>query len=135
MTDFKCSVQPCLNAHEYSNTGKCKYHYLYGDDKPEKKKEVKPIPRESKKRAKENREDQKQNRELREIIGKCQLRLTGCTGKADCIHHPDGRIGKRLTDVKQKLVSCYSCNLRAETHPNEAREKGVLNYKHKKNQQ
>lgn len=138
-----CKISPCINTDIYQD-GMCYYHWKYGGEKKERcgnvKKEEhkcekhKGIPRASKKRAKQNREDQKQNKQLREIVGRCQLKLTGCTGQPDCVHHPEGRVGNRLTDVKQKLVSCYNCNLRAETHPQEAYEKGVLKYKHKKAQ-
>jgi len=40
----------------------------------------------------------------------CRLRLPGCTGKADCVHHVHG---KAITgdDPRYLVASCQACNL------------------------
>lgn len=119
-----CSNKICINTSIYSD-GLCLYCYKYGDSKPVKEVKVKPIPKASKKRAKENRIDQKQNKEIRKQNPECQMKLIGCTGKAEGTHHMRGRTGKRLTDPKFKIAACNSCNRRAESNPNEALEKKV----------
>jgi len=105
--------------------------------KPHKKdveqKEPYKIPRESKKRAKENRVDQKQNRKIRTDNIYCQMNLKGCTRFAQGVQHLKGRTGKLLTDISNKIPACNNCNRRAETHPEEARAKGVAKYKNRIN--
>lgn len=131
MSEFICKIHPCVNNHEYQD-GMCKYHFLYGGGtKPEKPKQ-KPIAKASKKRAKQNREDSKQNKEILRKNKMCQMKLIGCTGKAEGVHHMKGRTGQLLTDEKFKIPACNSCNRRAETHPKEALEKKVSISKHKK---
>jgi hypothetical protein len=104
----------------------CYYHYKYGNESTKAEPvKPKPIARESKKRAKENRIDQKQNKAIMEASIECQMKLTGCTGFAQGVQHLKGRTGKRLTDVSNKIPACNNCNRRAETHPKEAKAKGV----------
>jgi hypothetical protein len=42
------------------------------------------------------------------------------------LHHSIGRIGELLTNTKYFKASCHNCNMRAETHPNEAMAKGFI---------
>jgi len=119
-----CKVKGCINEHIYQD-GLCLYHYKYGTDKPSKEEKPKEIAKESKKRAKENRIDRKQNKKIIAERPMCEMRLPGCTGRADGIQHIRGRIGKNLTDVNNKIPACNNCNRRAEEKPNEARAKNV----------
>lgn len=126
-----CKITPCINNDIYED-GLCYYHYKYGAEKPVKEKKVYEIPKESKKRAAENRIDRQQNKEIREKRPRCEMNLTGCTGWAEGVQHKGGRIGKRLTDVNNKIPACNNCNLRAETHPKEALGKQVSKSRIKK---
>lgn len=54
----------------------------------------------------------------------CKIRMAGCTGRAQCVHHTAGRIGDKLTDESDWMPSCLSCNLTVEINDKEAREKG-----------
>lgn len=99
----------------------CDYCIKEGYGKsPEKKKEV------------AKKLDQKQNKELRAKVGKCQINSPVCTGKADGTQHKKGRIGKDLTDLKEKIVSCNPCNVWCEEHPLEAKKLGVAKSRLKK---
>lgn len=53
------------------------------------------------------------------------MKMTGCTGRTEGVHHMEGRIGKNLTDTTKKIAACNSCNRRAETHPLEAKKLGL----------
>lgn len=119
-----CKITPCINKDIFAD-GLCYYHYKYSDSKPAKEKKVYEIPKESKKRAKQNRIDRKQNKEIISERPLCEMKLPGCTIYAEGIQHIRGRIGKRLTDKENKIPACNHCNRRAETHPKEAREKKV----------
>ena len=90
--------------------------------KPPKEKKVYKIPRESKKRAKINREYSKASRPF--WRGKpCRMKLKGCTGIAQGIHHPQGKVTMELLmDPNNWVECCNSCNQRAESHPWEAGE-------------
>lgn len=55
---------------------------------------------------------------------KCKIVMEGCTVIATCVHHVSGRTGEKLTDEKDWLASCQSCNLWVEENDAEAREKG-----------
>lgn len=85
----------------------------------------KKIAQYSKKRQAINREYAKKAKAFREANPHCQVNLTGCTGKTECVHHVRGRIGNNLMDETNWLASCLSCNLRAETHSKEAFDKQV----------
>lgn len=41
---------------------------------------------------------------------RCQLRLEGCTGQADCVHHTLGR-GVTGDDPRYLVAACTHCNL------------------------
>ena len=40
----------------------------------------------------------------------CLARLEGCTIRSTDVHHPEGRLGKRLTDTTKFLPVCRSCH-------------------------
>jgi 5-methylcytosine-specific restriction endonuclease McrA len=42
---------------------------------------------------------------------RCRLRLEGCTGQAECVHHVHGR-GVTGDDERFLVASCTNCNLR-----------------------
>lgn len=41
---------------------------------------------------------------------RCQLRLPGCLGRADCVHHVRGR-ARTGDDPNQMVAACTPCNL------------------------
>jgi hypothetical protein len=127
-----CKITPCINTDIYQDD-MCYYHYKYGPEKAVKEKVVKPIPRESKKRAEQNKLDRKQNKNILKNHPKCQMQLEGCTGWAQGVQHIKGRTGQRLTDTANKIPACNHCNLRAETHPEEAKAKKVSKSRLSKN--
>jgi hypothetical protein len=97
-------------------------------------KRIYQIPRRSKSLASEMR---KYVPEMKAFLAKpenefCKIRMKGCTNKAACVHHPEGRIGKKLRDQSKWIPSCGSCNLQVEIKDLEAREKGFKNSRLKK---
>lgn len=55
----------------------------------------------------------------------CEAKLEGCTGRATQWHHPEGRIGAKLIDEKNKKLVCANCHYRIETEPEMAKQKGL----------
>lgn len=85
-----------------------------------------------KKRDAEKKLDQKQNKELRAKVGKCEIGSPVCIGLPEGTQHKKGRVGKNLTDLKEKIVSCNPCNTWCEEHPLEAKALGVAKSRLKK---
>lgn len=61
----------------------------------------------------------------------CQANInnehTKCTKEATDVHHQIGRIGERLTDVKNFIALCRNCHVFAENSPEEAKKIGLSN--------
>ena len=93
---------------------------------PKAKAKAKPIKARSAKRAKQEREYTNLRNEYLAANPNCEGQLTGCTGVATELHHSIGRIGELLTNTKYFKASCHNCNMRAESHPNEAMAKGFI---------
>lgn len=55
----------------------------------------------------------------------CEIHGPNCTVKATCAHHSEGRIGDKLKDTTKWVPSCSNCNHWCESHPKEAKAKGV----------
>lgn len=94
------------------------------EGKPPKEKKVYKIPRESKKRAKLNREYAKESRPV--WRGKqCDIRSPECTKVAQGIHHPAGKATMELLMDKDNWIpSCNLCNAYVERFPEWAKEGG-----------
>lgn len=54
----------------------------------------------------------------------CQLKLKGCLGKANVVHHVRSRIGQQVFETKDWLSSCSFCNNALENDP-DAYKKGL----------
>lgn len=54
----------------------------------------------------------------------CEIKAPGCTGKATAVHHTEGRIGKKITDVTTFLPCCQWCNGYLENNDKWARDNG-----------
>ena len=63
--------------------------------------------------------------EYLEKFSRCQIGTAECTRKAVSLHHQKGRIGELLTDTRYFLSACIACHNWAETHPEEAKRRGV----------
>lgn len=50
----------------------------------------------------------------------------GCFNKSVDLHHRAGRIGAKLTDVKDFVALCRKCHTRVHEHPTEARALNLL---------
>lgn len=110
-------------------------------DRPEKPRKVYIIPKQSKKRLNEISEGTfkpkqskaikfrsdkraKQEREyskLRAIHLKDNPKCLLCDAPATEVHHPEGRIGYRLTDYKKFKQLCHDHHVWAEQSPNAAK--------------
>jgi hypothetical protein len=84
----------------------------------------KPIKKESKKRAKQNRKYSKEAKEWKE--GKtCQAQLEGCVSVPVQVHHMEGRIGDLLLDKSKWLAVCHPCHEKITEDSKQAIELGL----------
>jgi len=103
--------------------GYCLHHKIYSDV-PEPVKAKKPIPRESKKTAKENRKYRKQVSERLEESPWCELQSPVCTHFAEGDDHTQKRSPANKMLLENRKRSCNACNLYKETHLDWAIENG-----------
>lgn len=101
-----CPVDKC---HSQCAEGEklCHYHL-----RKQAKLKPKPIPKESKKRAKENREYSVKAKAFKD--GKeCALKLKGCTGKATEVHHQKSgyKRAESLLDESTWTALCHNCHV------------------------
>ena len=95
-----------------------------------KEKKQYQIPKESKKRGKENREYLKARKEFLNLNPYCQANwITGegkliCTYQATTVHHMMGRVGSLLTNKAYFLACCFECHQAIEMNPIEAKKRG-----------
>jgi hypothetical protein len=106
----------CKNNHFYSGSY-CKVC----EERPEKKAQ-RPIPKVSKKRAKENTEYSKVRKIYLEHFPVCEV--WNCGNKSTEIHHMRGRVGSLLIDVNHFLAVCEACHKYIENNPLWAKEHG-----------
>jgi len=97
-----------------------------GSFKPKEKKPIKvnpdyKIPKRSERRAKQEREYSKLRAEHLEKNPKCLL----CDAQATEVHHPEGRIGYRLTDSKNFKGLCHDHHVFIELNPLEAKRLNI----------
>jgi len=95
---------------------------------PEKKKPYR-MPKESKKRAKLNREYRKHVGKVLQEDNLCKIGAPGCTKIAQGLHHIVKRTAKNLMDNKITIPACNSCNLWVEENSKKAKEKGLTQSK------
>ena len=86
------------------------------DEKPEPKakkvpKRIKPL---SDKRTVQNDLYLKLRKIYLDSHNMCDVRLIGCTHYATEIHHAEGRIGFRLTDISNFVAICRNCHILVE---------------------
>jgi hypothetical protein len=91
------------------------------------KRQNKPIKPRSKKRGKEEVQYLFESRKYLKEDNRCEMNIPGvCTKVATTVHHCKGRIGKLLLDKEWWKRGCLPCHMWVETHPNEARELGLV---------
>jgi hypothetical protein len=54
----------------------------------------------------------------------CEIDGPGCTQKATCAHHTEGRLPSKVLDTTKWVASCTPCNTWVEVHHAEAAKKG-----------
>lgn len=96
----------------------------------EKKDHKKSINKQSDKRKEEQKQYRKIVKEMMAISDKCEIKKTGCTGKATGLHHKQKRTPKNFLLKTNLLRACNSCNTWVENNPIEAIEKGFSISKH-----
>ena len=102
-----------------SNTGVAKLSIT----KPTTKQ--KPIPSRSQKRSKEERLYSAKRIISLQMNNMCAMHIPGiCVHKATTVQHLKGRIGNLLLDESEWMPACWPCHSYADTHPEEAIEKG-----------
>lgn len=99
------------------DTGPCR--------KAKEKKHRKRLNPISKKQGKRIREYAKERKRFLVEGDLCEAGLEGCTGLATDLHHPGGRIGDRLTDVKRCKKLCRNCHEKIERSPDLAKRLGL----------
>jgi hypothetical protein len=126
-----CTFPLCPRIAE--RNGLCFLHAKwYGSVKPQK--EVKAIP----KRSEKMQDAIKEVKELYAIFlakpenQSCIIGAKGCTIKATVVHHSRGREGKQLSNVKDWMPACPSCNGYVEANDGWARRNGFKKAKHTK---
>lgn len=87
----------------------------------------KPIPKRTKKRAKQEREYSKLRKAAlpEDEYIQCEAGLKGCAGRATEWHHPEGRQGDKLTDPNNRKLLCHSCHEYITENSKEAIELGL----------
>jgi predicted HNH restriction endonuclease len=78
------------------------------------------IKRESKKRAKQNRQYKPIQRKFLRENPVCDLKLPGCTGNSTQVHHAAGRENDRLLRVEDFKAACSNCHKIATEHSRQA---------------
>lgn len=112
-----CNIPSCVNYQRY-----CRLHLGIKEIKPHKK-----IKQFSSEREKVNRS--RYLPEARKFITanpNCKLKLRGCTGKVQGVHHKKGKATiELLLDKRYWEPSCNHCNVLAEVKDAESRAKGI----------
>lgn len=83
----------------------------------------KPIPKVSKKLAKQRRVYEKNKATYFETVEHCEF--PGCEVTNVTLHHAAGRIGDKLTDLSNFVALCWAHHQWCEEHPIEAKELGL----------
>jgi hypothetical protein len=120
---------PLCKQNEYKNGLCINHHRVYGTA-PAPTPEVKPIPKKTASREELDKEYRKLVKVMLKENDQCEVKLPGCTGKAQGLHHIVKRNKKNMCDRNNLLRACNSCNSYIENHPLEALEMGVSKSKH-----
>ena len=102
----------------------------FGNAKPEAEKKVHNLPKQSKKRIKENRPYKKDMPE--DFKDGCRIKSPVCTHKATGYHHAQKTSPLNRNVKKNKIPSCDPCNGYIETHKEWAKVNGFFISRFKK---
>lgn len=93
---------------------------------PRAEKKKQPVAKRSAKLKKEMRPYKKEVKAFLSQPGNnvCKIQAKGCTGEATCVHHIEGRTGKKLRDQNGWIPSCGNCNGTVEVNDLQARMDG-----------
>lgn len=97
---------------------------MLGIRPPAAPKEQKPIAKKSAKRKIDHKAYLKIVKEMLKENPNCEIKETGCEGKATGLHHMKKRSPATYLDRAYLKRSCNNCNLWCELHPLEAIQKG-----------
>lgn len=117
MQQVNCTIPGCPNEGKY-----CRMHFGFTPEK--EKKGIKPV---SDKRAEINKKQYvPASKRFVKEHPECELKMEGCTGKSQCVHHTKGKATiELLLDEQWWKGSCYHCNTLVEILDEEAREKDL----------
>ena len=87
-----------------------------------------PISSVSRKGAARRREYDKVRKEVYERArGRCEVNATwSCSGNCEQVHHKQGRIGDRLTDLDKMVGICHNCHEFIGRNPALAYDRGWM---------
>ena len=125
---IKCNAEAVIvKRHPKGN-----YCHKHNQERLKEGKEKKQyqIPRESKKRGKENREYERLKKQYLTLNPVCEGNVIDngvliCSYKATDLHHMAGRTGKLLTNTMYFMALCRNCHTWAELNPEKAKAKGL----------
>lgn len=120
-TRGSCLMQYKNQKHEKKDVARKADDRTKATVEPSRKKKPKGIAPISKRRS----EELKGYRKVRDKFMKDNPYCKSCGGEATDLHHGAGRTGKLLTDVRYFVPLCRPCHSYFETHPEEARDKGI----------
>lgn len=119
-----CTISGCINNGRY-----CRLHskLLTAPKEPTVIK-----PKSDKRKEIDNKEYLPKARKFVKEHPNCELKMKGCTGKTQGVHHTEGKDSiELLLDETKWMGACNHCNLTAEIKDAEARSKGIKKSKHK----
>ena len=87
-----------------------------------------PISSTSRKGAARRREYDKVRKAVYErAAGRCEVNATwSCSGQCEQVHHKQGRIGDRLTDIDKMVGICHNCHEFIGRNPALAYDRGWM---------
>jgi hypothetical protein len=121
MNEGPCPI--CVKKHNQSlHDGLCYYHrkQLKGGVKA-----LEPVAKKSIKQAQLDRAYSVAVAVFKIENPLCVAKFEGCTIYTDDAHHPEGRIGDRLLNLKKCKPVCRNCHIICETQPDRAKKSGL----------
>ncbi len=130
MPEFdKCPLCPSNSRPVLLIGGKCYEHWKDSSQKIERaekaEKVAKPIKKVSSNRKQLDREYSKSRKLFLKEHPMCEAKVKGCKKVAEEIHHKRGKIGDNYLNIGTWIAVCRTCHTWIETHPAEAKEKGL----------
>lgn len=124
---YKVDCSSCL--HEINRAGRQmdkemdKRNSLIAKQKAKNAAPKPAVKKVSEKRKEQNHEYNNLAKQFKLDNPTCAVRISGCTGSSEDVHHRKGR-NKYLLEVSTWISVCRNCHIYIENHPEEAKEKG-----------